>query len=93
MRWPTRWVKGPPGTCGSGCDRLPAVSPKAPDSPVSSASGLRCDFCHEQVASVRRVALDEDYERLRTPHRELYACPACSDRKEQERRGVPPRQR
>ncbi|MBW2245051.1 MAG: hypothetical protein JRH01_23985 [Deltaproteobacteria bacterium] len=69
------------------------MSLKAPDSARSSASDLRCDFCGEQAASVRRVALDEEYERLRTPHREQYACPPCSDRKEQERRGVPPRQR
>ncbi|MCP3985961.1 MAG: hypothetical protein GY723_16385 [bacterium] len=69
------------------------MSPKAPDSAPPSSSGLRCDFCGERAASVRRVALDEKYERLRTPHREQYACPPCSNRKEQERRGVPPRQR
>jgi len=50
--------------------------------------GLRCDFCGEQVPSVRRVALDHDYDRLQTPHRELYACPACSERKERSRRGL-----
>ncbi|MCP5055234.1 MAG: hypothetical protein GY937_00755 [bacterium] len=69
------------------------MSPETPDSARSSSSGLSCDFCGEEAASVRRVALDEEYERLRTPHREQYACPSCSDRKEQERRGVPPRQR
>lgn len=47
---------------------------------------MRCDFCGEQVGSVRRVALDGDYERLRTPHRVRYACPSCSDRKEQQRK-------
>ena len=50
-------------------------------------AGIRCDFCQAVVPSVRRIALDQDYERLRTAHRERYACPACSDRKEQERLG------
>jgi hypothetical protein len=50
--------------------------------------GLRCDFCGEQVVSVRRVALDQDYDRLQTPHRELYACSSCSERKERSRRGL-----
>lgn len=49
---------------------------------------LRCDFCGERVASVRRVALDRDYDRLQTPHREMYACPACSEQKERLRRGL-----
>lgn len=52
------------------------------------AVGLRCDFCGESVTSVRRVALDQDYDRLQTPHRELYACPSCSERKERTRRGL-----
>jgi len=50
-------------------------------------SGFRCDFCGLEVASVKRVALDGEYERLRTPHNPLYACPACSERKERERLG------
>ncbi len=66
------------------------MSPEAPDPAPSSADGLRCDFCGEQAASVRRVALDANYERLQTPHRELYACPPCSERKEEERRGLGP---
>ena len=49
---------------------------------------LRCDFCGETVSSVRRVALDQDYDRLQKPHRELYACPTCSERKERTRRGL-----
>jgi len=48
---------------------------------------LRCDFCGEPSQSVRRVALDGDYERLQTRHKPLYACPSCSERKEQERLG------
>jgi len=51
-------------------------------------AGVRCDFCQAVVPSVRRVALDRDYERLRTRHEEQYACPACSERKEQERLGL-----
>ncbi|HYB12833.1 MAG TPA: hypothetical protein VEG67_05140 [Myxococcota bacterium] len=39
---------------------------------------------------MRRVALDRDYERLRTPHLERYACPECSAKKERERRGLAP---
>lgn len=55
---------------------------------AAKREGLRCDFCGEQVGSVRRVALDQDYDRLQTPHRELYACPACSERKERSRQGL-----
>lgn len=51
-------------------------------------AGLRCDFCGEQVESVRRVALDRDYDRLLTPHRELYACAECSEKKERARVGL-----
>jgi len=53
-----------------------------------SGSGLSCDFCGESVPSVRRVALDKSYDRLQTPHRELYACPTCSERKEKSRLGL-----
>jgi hypothetical protein len=34
------------------------------------------------------VALDRDYDRLRKPHREQYACPECSEAKERQRRGL-----
>jgi hypothetical protein len=51
-------------------------------------SSLRCDFCGEEVASVRRVALDAGYERLLTPHHERYACEPCSRKKERERLGL-----
>ena len=47
-----------------------------------------CDFCGEPSSTVRRVALDRDYDRLRTPHREQYACPECSEAKERRRRGL-----
>ena len=55
---------------------------------VEKGAPLRCDFCGQEVSSVRRVALDQDYDRLQTPHRELYACPSCSERKERSRRGL-----
>jgi hypothetical protein len=60
----------------------------APRSEPAATRGedLRCDFCGRQVARVRRVALDGDYERLRTRHQVRYACPDCSERKELERR-------
>jgi hypothetical protein len=48
---------------------------------------LRCDFCGDATAHVRRVALDRDYDRLQTPHAERYACERCSREKEQERLG------
>ena len=51
-------------------------------------AGQRCDFCGSRVPVVRRVALDHDYDRLQTPHRELYACDPCSERKEQRRLGL-----
>ena len=53
-----------------------------------NTEALRCDFCGQAVPNVRRVALDQDYDRLQTPHRELYACAACSERKERTRRGM-----
>lgn len=49
---------------------------------------LRCDFCGEPSASVRRVALDRDYDRLQKRHKAQYACDACSDKKETERLGI-----
>jgi len=51
---------------------------------------LRCDFCGEVVVSVRRVAIDAGYERLQTPHKELYACERCSEKKERARLGLDP---
>lgn len=56
--------------------------------PRGRETGLRCDFCGAVVPSIRRVALDGDYERLRTRHRELYACGPCSQRKERARLGL-----
>jgi hypothetical protein len=56
--------------------------------PGEQKQGIRCDFCGEVVTSVRRVALDGQYDRLGTPHRERYACQTCSERKERERLGL-----
>ncbi|HVP30827.1 MAG TPA: hypothetical protein VMW35_16860 [Myxococcota bacterium] len=61
----------------------------APTTATGTApEGMRCDFCGEVSTSVRRVALDRGYERLQTPHREQYACPACSAKKERRRLGL-----
>jgi hypothetical protein len=57
--------------------------------PQPDAALQHCDFCGADVPSVRRVALDAGYDRLRKPHRELYACPACSEAKERARQGLP----
>jgi len=51
-------------------------------------SGRECDFCGDRVATVRRVALDREYDRLQRVHRELYACPACFEDKERQRLGL-----
>jgi hypothetical protein len=60
--------------------------------PLAPGAGLVCDFCGQHAATVRRVALDRGYDRLAAPsHRELYACPACSEAKEKARKGLPPR--
>ena len=53
-----------------------------------ASSPLRCDFCGQESPSVHRIAIDRSYERLRTPHRERYACPACSEKKERARLGL-----
>lgn len=58
--------------------------------PSAGTKGQRCDFCGETVPRVRRIAVDRDYERLRTPHRELYACESCSEKKEKVRLGLEP---
>ena len=62
-------------------------TPSEPEVPQQEeATDMRCDFCGDKVSSVRRVALDGDYDRLRKPHQVRYACPDCSQRKEQGRR-------
>ena len=49
---------------------------------------LRCDLCGAETASVQRVALDQDYERLSTRHAVQYACQRCYDRKDRRRLGI-----
>jgi len=49
---------------------------------------MECDFCHQTVPSVRRVAIDGDYERLRTPHPVMYSCPDCFEKKDRRRLGL-----
>ncbi len=49
---------------------------------------LKCDFCGAQSERVVRVALDSDYDRLSVQHSKRYACPECSEKKEQERQAV-----
>ena len=56
------------------------VKPKAPT--------LRCDFCGAESARVRRVALDQGYDRLGQRHAVRYACDDCSRRKEEARQAA-----
>ncbi len=63
-------------------------SPAFEESGDDRSGPLRCDFCGLEADSVRRVAIDRSYERLRTPHREQYACRNCSERKERQRLGL-----
>jgi hypothetical protein len=68
--------------------------PQGGQGPASErGGGQRCDFCGEVVPRVRRVALDQDYERLQTRHAVRYACPSCSEAKERSRLGLEPPRR
>jgi hypothetical protein len=55
---------------------------------VREVVGRRCDLCGNEVAAVRRVALDREYDRLQIAHKELYACDPCFEEKEQRRLGL-----
>lgn len=66
-----------------------AAESRADLAPTSTAQ--RCDFCGDLVVSVRRVALDHDYDRLQKAHREQYSCPECFEKKELQRLGLGPR--
>jgi hypothetical protein len=50
--------------------------------------GRLCDFCGDRVSSVRRVALDLEYDRLQKVHQEQYSCSSCFEVKEQRRLGL-----
>jgi hypothetical protein len=56
--------------------------------PVGKAETLRCDFCGADSPRVRRVALDQGYDRLGQRHVVRYACDECSRRKEESRASV-----
>ena len=87
-----------PARCAQAAARLSSSSWKRaldaaglgpdPGSAKGEMSTVRCDFCGEEAASVRRVALDREYDRLRTPHEILYACQDCSEKKERKRTGL-----
>lgn len=62
------------------------AQPSEPPLAEQAAAGVACDFCGRVVAAVRRVALDGEYERLRTRHQVRYSCEACFEKKESERR-------
>lgn len=47
---------------------------------------LKCDFCGKESATVTRVALDREYDRLTVKHEKRYACAECSEKKEKERK-------
>lgn len=60
-------------------------APRAGEGGEEETPRLRCDFCGEEVAEVRRVALDDGYDRLQKPHVIQYACEPCSAEKERAR--------
>lgn len=47
---------------------------------------LRCDFCGKEAESLRRIALDEGYDRLSVKHNKMYGCDECSKKKDKERK-------
>ena len=46
---------------------------------------LTCDFCGKPSATIRRIALDDGYDRITTKTPAKYACGPCSSEKEQAR--------
>jgi len=46
---------------------------------------MKCDFCGKESETVRRVAVDKDYDRLSVKHEIKYACEECSKKKDEER--------
>ena len=68
--------------------RPAAEAPGAQANDAGAERPLVCDFCGEPAPVVRRVALDRGYERLQTLHPVRYACPRCSEEKEQRRLGL-----
>ena len=42
-----------------------------------------CDFCSSETDVVRRIVIDNDYNRMGT--KAMYACIECSEKKDRER--------
>ena len=55
---------------------------------IQDEPGKLCDFCGDRVSMVRRVALDQEYDRLQKVHQEQYSCSTCFEAKEQRRLGL-----
>ena len=55
---------------------------------AETADRHRCDFCGDTVSAVRRVALDQAYDRLLKAHRPKYSCASCFEQKEEDRVGL-----
>ena len=58
------------------------------DGETQDTLGKLCDFCGDRVSTVRRVALDREYDRLQKIHQEQYSCSTCFEAKEQRRLGL-----
>ncbi|MEE9278787.1 MAG: hypothetical protein V3V67_01300 [Myxococcota bacterium] len=52
---------------------------------MAEKRSLQCDFCGRRTSHVRRVALDQGYDRLGRRHAVRYACAECSRQKEAQR--------
>ncbi|HBO84543.1 MAG: hypothetical protein A2073_02460 [Deltaproteobacteria bacterium GWC2_42_11] len=47
---------------------------------------LKCDLCGKEFDTVRRIAVDKDYDRLSIRHEIKYSCPECFKKKEESRK-------
>ena len=50
---------------------------------VDETSIRTCDFCSIETDVVRRIVIDNDYNRMGT--KAMYACIECSEKKDRER--------
>ena len=50
---------------------------------VDETSIHTCDFCSTETDVVRRIVIDNDYNRMGT--KAMYACIECSEKKDRER--------
>ena len=56
-------------------------------SPICEEEDIHiCDFCSIETSVVRRVVIDNDYNRIGT--KAMYACIECSEKKDRERLGT-----